>query len=55
MNTKFTEKHGGGNIILLGGFFSTDREAGQIDGKMDEAKYKTILVQNLLGTAKDLK
>ena len=51
-----TLKHGGGSITLWGCFSSTG--AGKlvwVDGKMNGANYRTILEENLLESAKDLR
>ena len=49
-------KHGGGRIMLFG----CVSEAGtgrlvRIEGKMNEAKYREILNENLLQSAEDLR
>ena len=51
-----TVKHGGGSIMLCGCF----SEAGtgrlvRIEGKMNRAKYREILDENLLQSAQDLR
>ena len=54
-NTIPTVKHGGGRIMLLGCFSvaGTGRFV-RIDGIMNGAKYRQILEENLLQSAKDL-
>ena len=44
-------KHGGGSIMVWA-CFSSAGEMGKIDGKMDGAKYRTILEENLMESAK---
>ncbi|MBN3294624.1 TCB2 transposase, partial [Polypterus senegalus] len=55
-NTVPTVKHGGGRIMLWGGFSAagTGRLVA-IEGKMNAAKYRDILDKNLLQSAKDLR
>ncbi len=56
-NTVPTVKHGGGSIIMLRGCFSaagTGRLVA-IEGKMNAAKYRDILDENLLQSAQDLR
>ena len=51
-----TVKHGGSNIMLWGCFSSTGTgKLVRVDGKMDGAKYRAILEENLLEAAKDLR
>ena len=48
-----TVKHGGGSIMLWGCFSETGRLV-RIEGKMNGAKYKEILDENLLQRLQDL-
>ncbi|KAJ7345776.1 hypothetical protein JRQ81_001726 [Phrynocephalus forsythii] len=51
-----TVKYGGGSIMLWGCFSSAGTgKLVRIDGKMDGAKYRAILEENLLESAKDLR
>uniref|UniRef100_A0A803JX04 Transposase Tc1-like domain-containing protein n=1 Tax=Xenopus tropicalis TaxID=8364 RepID=A0A803JX04_XENTR len=51
-----TVKYGGGSIVLWGCFSSTGTgKLVRVDGKMDGAKYRAILEENLLESAKDLR
>ncbi|KAL0150495.1 hypothetical protein M9458_054312 [Cirrhinus mrigala] len=51
-----TVKYGGGSIMLWGCFSSAGTgKLVRVDGKMDGAKYKAILEENLLESAKDLR
>ncbi|MCJ8737403.1 hypothetical protein PDJAM_G00023560 [Pangasius djambal] len=51
-----TVKHGGGSITLWGCFSSAGTgKLVRVDGKMDGAKYRAILDENLLESAKDLR
>ncbi len=55
-NTIPTLKHGGGNIILLGGF--SVKGTGQlhrIEGRMDGAMHREVLPNNLLPSVRALK
>ena len=55
-DTISTVKHGGGSIMLWGCFSSAGTgKLVWVDGKMDGAKYRTILEENLLESAKDLR
>ena len=51
-----TVKHGGGSIMLWGYFSAavTGRLV-PIEGKMNRAKYREILVENLIQSAQDLR
>uniref|UniRef100_A0A803J7M7 Tc1-like transposase DDE domain-containing protein n=1 Tax=Xenopus tropicalis TaxID=8364 RepID=A0A803J7M7_XENTR len=49
-------KYGGGSIMLWGCFSSAGTgKLVRVDGKMDGAKYRAILEENLLESAKDLR
>ncbi|MCI4379917.1 hypothetical protein PGIGA_G00233920 [Pangasianodon gigas] len=51
-----TVKHGGGSIMLWGCFSPAGKgKLVRVDGKMDGAKYRAILDENLLESAKDLR
>uniref|UniRef100_A0A3Q2WM13 Si:dkey-85k7.12 n=1 Tax=Haplochromis burtoni TaxID=8153 RepID=A0A3Q2WM13_HAPBU len=51
-----TVKYGGGNIMLWGCFSSAGTgKLVRVDGKMDGAKYRVILEENLLESAKDFR
>uniref|UniRef100_A0A803KDE8 Tc1-like transposase DDE domain-containing protein n=1 Tax=Xenopus tropicalis TaxID=8364 RepID=A0A803KDE8_XENTR len=51
-----TVKFGGGSIMLWGCFSSAGTgKLVRVDGKMDGAKYRAILEENLLESAKDLR
>lgn len=51
-----TVKHGGGSIMVWACFSSAGTgNMVKIDGKMDGAKYRTILEENLMESAKDLR
>ncbi|KAJ7335926.1 hypothetical protein JRQ81_013867 [Phrynocephalus forsythii] len=51
-----TVKYGGGSIMPWGCFSSAGTgKLVRIDGKMDGAKYRAILEENLLESAKDLR
>uniref|UniRef100_A0A8K9UDX3 Transposase n=1 Tax=Oncorhynchus mykiss TaxID=8022 RepID=A0A8K9UDX3_ONCMY len=55
-NTIPTVKHGGGNIILWGCFSAKGTERlHRIEGRMDGAKYREILANNLLPSVRALK
>ena len=55
-NTIPTVKHGGGSSMLLGCFSSAGTEAlVSIEGKMDGAKYRKILEENVIPSARKLK
>ncbi len=55
-NTVPTVKHGGGSNHAVGVFFSCrDRRLVAIEGKMNAAKYRDILDENLLQSAQDLR
>lgn len=54
-HTISTVKHGG-SIVLWGGFSSAGTgKLVRVDGKMDGAKYRATLEENLLESAKDLR
>lgn len=54
-NTIPTVKHGGGSIMLWGCFSASGPgKLVKIEGKMDAAKYREILEENLLKSARDL-
>ena len=54
-NTIPTVKHGGGSIMLWGLFSASGPgKLVKIEGKMDAAKYREILEENLLKSARDL-
>ena len=51
-----TVKHGGDSIMWWGCFSSAETgKLVRVDGKMDGAKYRTILEENPLESAKDLR
>uniref|UniRef100_A0A669BVS3 Tc1-like transposase DDE domain-containing protein n=1 Tax=Oreochromis niloticus TaxID=8128 RepID=A0A669BVS3_ORENI len=51
-----TVKYGGGSIMLWGCFSSAGPgKLVRVEGKMDGAKYRAILEENLLESAKDLR
>ena len=55
-NTIPPVKHGGGSIMLLGGFSSAGTgKLVRIEGIMDGAKYKEILEGNLFQSSRDLR
>ena len=55
-NTIPAVKHGGGSIMLWGCFSSAvTRKLVRIEGKMDGAKYREILEENLFQSARDLR
>ena len=55
-NTIPTIKHGDGNIMLWGCFSAKGTgQLHQVEGKMDGAKYREILSENLLASARTLK
>ncbi|MGH0167791.1 UNVERIFIED_CONTAM: hypothetical protein FKN15_052775 [Acipenser sinensis] len=48
-------KHGGGSIMLWGCFnASGPGKLVKIEGKMDTAKYREIVEENLMNSARDL-
>ena len=49
-----TVKHGGGSIMLWGGYSAAGRLV-RIEAKMNGAKYREILEENLLQRAQDLR
>ena len=54
--TILTVKHGGGSIMLWGGFSAAETgRLVRIEGKMNRAKYREILDENLLKRAQDLR
>ena len=51
-----TVKHGGGSIMVWGCFSAAGiRRIGRIEGKLNGAKYREILDENLLQSAQDLR
>ena len=54
--TDTTVKHGGGSIMLWGCFSAAEPgRLVRIEGKMNGAKYREILDENLLQSAQDLR